>query len=435
MIRKYAGIWSFEGGSLQRAALNCAADNSRAGERRRIGIESKVRARTGSNVLARMGGSGKDRANGMTQLRLVADDLTGALDAAAQFVTPRRAIPVFLNGRLPASLPADFAIDGGTREKDGASAAAVGASHAALLAAGPGAIAFKKVDSLLRGHPGLELAATVRAMGAAYCVIAPAFPLHGRVTRGGLQFALRDGSWHRVGEDLRATLESLGMTVQLRRPGEPVPEGISLWDAESDGDLLRVAGGGENLPAPVLWCGSGGLAAALSDGEVPAAGELVRPILGLFGSDHPTTATQLGACGGHALRLLDGGAGGAALVSARLAGAGVCLVSFHLRPGLGRPEASGRIAHEIAELTKRIQPPRSLFVAGGETLGALCLALGTDHLNVVGQVIPGVPLSIMSGGRWDGVHVVSKSGAFGEDMLLRRILSLGGPLREGGGGR
>jgi D-threonate/D-erythronate kinase len=360
----------------------------------------------------------------MTQVRIIADDLTGALDTAAQFAAADRAIPVFTHGRLPATLPRAFAVDAATREKDGVSAAAVATHHAALLAPRLRAIAFKKVDSLLRGHGGLEVVATLRAVPAARLVMAPAFPFHGRVTRGGLQFALRAGSWHRVGEDLRATLESHGLAVRRALAGEPVPEGVSLWDAETDDDLRRIALAGLQLQAPVLWCGSGGLAAALADRPAPVVGNPERPILGLFGSDHPTTEAQLRMCGENVLRLKDGGGASAALVSARLGGAGVCLVTFDLPTGMARFAASELIAREIAELTRRVPAPRSLLVAGGETLRALCHSLAADHLDVVGQIIPGVPVSTMRGGRWDSVQVISKSGAFGHDMLLWRLLGI-----------
>ena len=100
----------------------------------------------------------------MTQVRIIADDLTGALDTAAQFATPRRAMPVFLNGHLPATLPKAFAIDAATRDMDSAAASMVAARDAPLLAPKAGAIAFKKLDSLLRGHCGIELFATLRAV-------------------------------------------------------------------------------------------------------------------------------------------------------------------------------------------------------------------------------------------------------------------------------
>jgi uncharacterized protein YgbK (DUF1537 family) len=369
----------------------------------------------------------------MTQVRIIADDLTGALDTAAQFASADSAIPVFLNGRLPAHLPRAFAIDADTREKDSSGAASVATRDAPLLAPRAGAIAFKKLDSLLRGHCGLELVATLRAAPVARCVIAPAFPFQGRVTRGGQQYAFRGASWHRVGEDLRATLESHGIAVRAARAGEPVLEGISLWDAETDDDLRRIADAGRKLSPPALWCGSGGLAAALAGGDVPVAGKPVRPILGIFGSDHPATTAQLGACGEHVLKLKDGGGASAALVSARLEGSGVCLVAFDLPTGMARFAASELIAREVAQLSRRVPPPRSLLIAGGETLRALCQSLATDHLDVIGQIMPGVPVSVMCGGRWDRVQVTSKSGAFGQDVLLRRLLGLDAAQRWASG--
>jgi uncharacterized protein YgbK (DUF1537 family) len=215
------------------------------------------------------------------------------------------------------------------------------------------------------------------------------------------------------------------MAVSRRRPGDPVPRGISLWDAETDDDLRRIALSGADLPEPVLWCGSGGLAAALSAPGAPPVriAGIGTPMLGLFGSDHPVTAAQLGACGGDVLALRDGGAAGASRVSAMLGERGICLVRFDLPPGTGGPEASARIARGIGELIRRIRPPGSLLVAGGETLRSLCQALGTGHLLVLGQVMPGVPLSRLVGGLWDGTEVISKSGAFGDEALLLRISS------------
>src|SRR5580698_6397310 len=162
----------------------------------------------------------------MKELRLIADDLTGALDTAAHFVTPERAIPVFSAAKMPPLLPGSFAIDIGTRDWAAGAAAQPAARHAVMLHPMEGVIAFKKVDSLLRGHSGLELAAMLKAMPAVRCVIAPAFPFHGRVTRNGVQHVLRDGSWHRVGEDVGATLLSEGISFRKRKPGDPVPDGV-----------------------------------------------------------------------------------------------------------------------------------------------------------------------------------------------------------------
>jgi D-threonate/D-erythronate kinase len=102
---------------------------------------------------------------------------------------------------------------------------------------------------------------------------------------------------------------------------------------------------------------------------------------------------------------------------------GSCLVRFDVPRGVSRAGASGHIARGIDSLAHNIGPPRSLLVVGGETLRGLCLSLGTDHLCAVGQILPGVPVSRMVGGRWDGAEIVSKSGAFGDEALLLRISS------------
>jgi uncharacterized protein YgbK (DUF1537 family) len=360
----------------------------------------------------------------MKLLRLIADDLTGALDSAAQLAGPGREIPVFPGHRIPAELPREFAVDAASREVEAAEAEGSAARHAPHLAPGRGVIAFRKVDSLLRGHPGREIAATLRMLSVDHCVIAPAFPFHGRATRGGRQYVLRDASWEKTGEDLAATLESRGMKVSLMKPGDPVPPGISLWDAETDEDLGRIARSGSGLAGTVLWCGSGGLAAVLSRPRplLPISG-IPRPLLGIFGSDHPVTEAQLGACGGNILVLRHGAASEASRVSSMMEEQGVCLVRFELPQCSGRPEASARIARGVDELVRHIHAPASLLAVGGETLRSLCRALGADHLAVRGQVIPGIPVSRMVGGLWDGAEVVSKSGAFGDASLLARIAS------------
>ncbi len=211
-------------------------------------------------------------------------------------------------------------------------------------------------------------------------------------------------------------------SVHLCRPGDPIPEGISLWDAETNLDLARIAAAGADLPETPLWCGSGGLAGAIARRDAPGVQSLAKPLLGILGSDHPATAGQLAACGPHVVRLAGGETGNA--VAARLEAAGFCLIGFELGTGVGRAEAAREISRRIVGIVEGTGRPSSLLVSGGETLRALCLSLGASRLDVIGQIMPGVPASRMVGGRWDQALVISKSGAFGEEDLLLRILSL-----------
>ena len=101
-------------------------------------------------------------------------------------------------------------------------------------------------------------------------------------------------------------------------------------------------------------------------------------------------------------------------------------MSLDLPADLDRGTAARRIAAEFGRLVQSVPRPGTLIAAGGETLKALCLALGARCLEAVGQVAPGVPRSAMRGGAWDGLDVVSKSGAFGGDALWRDLLVANG---------
>ncbi len=354
----------------------------------------------------------------MTSLRLLADDLTGALDTAAELVGLVGPVPVFWHGAVPPVLPASAALDSGTRELGRPAAAAVVSGLAASLSGAD--IAYKKIDSLLRGPTLAELAACLRTGGWQRCVLAPAFPHQGRVTQGRRQYARNgEAGWSAVSGDMVAALRAEGVDAQAGQLDADLLPGVSVFDAGTDDDLRRVVATARRWPGDVLWSGSGGLAQALAaDAEAPAPRVLPLPMLGLFGSDQPATAAQLAACAPHWIELP-----ASAEVGRRLAADGVVLASVGLPPGLAREDAARRIAAELASLTRGMQPPGTLLAAGGETLRGLCISLGACGLEVQGRIAPGLPWSVMQGGRWDGVTVISKSGAFGHRTLLRELIS------------
>ncbi|WP_431281146.1 four-carbon acid sugar kinase family protein [Humitalea sp. 24SJ18S-53] len=353
----------------------------------------------------------------MTVLRLIADDLTGALDTAAELTSLCGAVPV--GWGVADDVAGSLALDSGTREASRDDAVASLRSLAPALRGAD--IAFKKIDSLLRGHVAAELAACLEAGDWAHVVMAPAFPAQGRITRGG-QVLLRDGG--AIVADLPAVLATCGLTPRQAEPGAPLPPGLSTFDAESEDDLARIVACGRAATGPVLWCGSGGLARALAGASMARADTVLRaPVLGLFGSDQSATARQLACCTGFHVPIASGDAADGARVAAMLDGAGVAMVDVALPAGLARAEAARRIAAAMAALIHRLDPPGTVIAAGGETLRAICDALGTRRLEATGIVAPGVPRSVMRGGAWDGVAIVSKSGAFGGDTLWRDLLA------------
>ncbi|WP_439597696.1 four-carbon acid sugar kinase family protein [Falsiroseomonas sp.] len=354
-------------------------------------------------------------------LRLVADDLTGALDSAAELTGLCGPVPVRWCSAGAAT--GSLAIDTGTREASRDAAAA--GLHAAAPAWQGADIAFKKIDSLLRGQVAAELAACV-AMGAwHHVVLAPAFPAQGRVTRAGRVLVRQaDGRFAPLAQDLAEMLAAEGLQARRGDPAAPLAPGLSIFDAETQGDLAAVVARGRVASGPVLWCGSGGLARALAGTTTSKASSALHgPVLGLFGSDQPATARQMAACGDCAMAIAAGDDAAASQVARMMGLAGAAMVRVALPDGLGRAEAAGRIAAAMAGLTRRLPPPGTLIVAGGETLRAVCDGLGAQGLDALGLVQPGVPRSLLRGGSWDGVAVISKSGAFGGDTLWRDLLA------------
>jgi uncharacterized protein YgbK (DUF1537 family) len=353
-------------------------------------------------------------------LRLVADDLTGALDSAARLVPAFGPIPTFL-AETPGIPPVNMALDAATRDAGPDIARAAALRLAPLLAEGDPA--FRKLDSLLRGHVAVEIAAAAPLFQSV--VIAPAFPYQGRMMRGGRQYSRTDsGEWRDTGVNLTAELAGLGIKASTCVPGQAVPGGVSLWDAATDAELDRIVAARRDVAGKVLWCGTGGLAGALAGHRPVPLPRLPRPLLALVGSDQPVSRAQLATLGRRHRQVTDAAEAGA--IADLLRAHGDLAVSAALAPGLSRAQAERIILPLFTDLLNNLSlqgmHPGTLFVTGGATLRGVALALGATRLDVDGELVPGVPTSILRGGAWEGQRVVSKSGAFGDAGFLARIM-------------
>ena len=356
------------------------------------------------------------------RIRVLADDLTGALDTSACLVLLAGPLPVVWDLQRARRMAGSFAFDIGTREAGETDADGRVAEAAPLLANAD--IAYLKCDSLLRGMVATQIERCLRTGLFDHCIIAPAFPAQGRITKGGRQFATGlagNGGWQVVGPDLPRLLAAFGRQVALRRPDQAAPPGVSFWDAERDDHLARVADAGRSLPGRVLWCGAAGLAAALAGTPPPAFLSLPPPLLALIGSDHAVTAAQVTrATGWHVV--LDASCNtGFAAVAAQLQSRRVAVVTAAVPNGMGRAAAARHIGNVFARAVRVLPRPGTLFVTGGETLRGVCEALSAESLTVRGEIGAGLPVSRLEGGRWAGIAVVSKSGAFGDAETLSRL--------------
>ncbi len=334
----------------------------------------------------------------MTSLRIVADDLTGALDAAAPFATPAQPVHLALGGTIEA---AKQTISSESRELplESARTALRAAFETSRRETDGRTLWFKKVDSVLRGWPVEETLELMRCLDLSACVFAPAFPEMGRRTVDGFHEVVdpeRDGSWSPAAiHDLRDAFAAAGAPVAML--GESgATTGILMGDASEPGDLrglvAQVPGRG------VLWAGSRGLAEALCFPH-PA---LVAPPVGavVIGTSHPVTRRQ-------AERLGKGDARPAVTV--------IDPVPVSADPA----ETLKRVRQEIGAMASPAE--KALIVVGGNTLAAILDAVDAQSLACLGEIAPGLPLSGIRGGRFDGVTLITKSGGFGDAELLARL--------------
>jgi uncharacterized protein YgbK (DUF1537 family) len=191
------------------------------------------------------------------QVLIIADDLTGACDAAAPFAS--RALP----SRVAA-------YSTGTRD--------LGEPHitdrmqTVATAAGDARVIFKKIDSTLRGSIRAEIQAAMKVFQRTRAIVTPAFPDLGRTVKGGRLYVNR---------------------VNTGKTG-----GVDLLDAETNRDLDKIVSAAIRDDRQVLWAGSGGLAAALArylygEQKSRSAPRIDGAIIFCIGSDHPATVAQL----------------------------------------------------------------------------------------------------------------------------------------------
>lgn len=381
--------------------------------------------------------------------RILADDLTGALDSAAAF-SGAQAVPVFLRpadaldaatGNGPDCLKIQ-ALATGTREV--AQSELHDVLHACLpwlvAQGGSPCFSFKKVDSLLRGNTFAEIAWLARHGGFDRIVFSPAFPAQGRFTGAGRHWvnlphqpgdpdqcqalALLDafsavGLRARVTRDLGAAIED---DPAVRNP-------VLIPDVLDDASLARLAQlsqvAGERAQR-WLWCGSAGLAWALARqwALAPGAAETVTPARGasvlISASRHAVLRGQLRSLAPLCERLQwpphD------PLPTLTIHGERPLLLDLASEQVLSGVAAQALLARQCRHIVKALPRPANLVVVGGDTLLALCQAAGTLSLSADPGPRTGWGRARLRGGAWDGVTCYSRSGAFGASDDLSTLL-------------
>ena len=345
----------------------------------------------------------------MLERAIIADDLTGALDAAAPFAMRGISTVVALNAAsLPAALASGARIIGVSTDSREVSAEAAQEAVRITIAALPvGTALLKKVDSRLKGN----IAAELDAMPHTTSLVVPAIPAFGRW--------MRDGKLGGFGVQ-----EPIDIAAKLGRHAASV----LIPNIENQHDIEHALAGHFDLPI-----GARGLAEAMAKTMAPNATltEVALPATQAYcviGSTDPITLAQLDRLRASNPDIAyipapNGIAPDVPLNAARL-------TILHATPGKN-PADGNSVAEALGRSLARLAPPSDsvLVLSGGATAQVILGQLGITMLELLGEALPGLPIA-----RAGDLTVVTKSGGFGDpDTLVRLLapyLTLGSPVHS-----
>jgi D-threonate/D-erythronate kinase len=401
---------------------------------------------------------------------VIADDLTGAADTGVQFGDDGSSVYLLPIETLSLERPwmasaNTVCVYTNTRQ----SSAQTAADRVRLLARALPRLRprwiYKKIDSCLRGNPGAEIDVLLDELGFDAALVAPALPAQGRTTIGGIhrvygtplaetEFAndpvtpvtqsaitgiLASQSRYSIG---RIDVGDYADPGQIQRAFQRERRrGCRLiaCDAGEETHLDQVAELVVQSPGSLLPVGSAGLATSLvkhlsmAPMAVPPQSQAFERLLMVCGTASQVTRRQLDA-------LLDRYPGvqselepkwlaaatdrdrrryAADLLDTWAAGA----LALRMRPLPPRsPDASpSRAVAGLAALALEIvraNPLDGLFLCGGDTAEAFRSASGAEAIRLEREMLPGLVLGRWLGGTVDGLPVVTKAGAFGDEKTL-----------------
>lgn len=378
---------------------------------------------------------------------IVADDLTGAMDSAGPFAeigveTWVVAAPMQCD---PAMVARARVVSVNTDSRHLPAAQAATRVREIVRRLGPGAfdVVVKKIDSTLRGNVVAETLALLEASGRRGAVIAPAFPAQGRTVKGGIVHvngvplaetsfasdALSPPPLAPLQQVFAEAQPGLGVAIAGAAEDFSNQSKIRIWiaDGATDADLAATVNAVQGQLGELLLAGSAGitkpLARACFGGTVSQAApeKLTGTIVFAVGSRAVQSAEQVESLmqepGTRVLRAPNGRLSQKEFPAARN------LVLKATVDDAGKEGDAQQVAAEMARNAidaARRTHAQALVATGGDTAIAILTATGNPALQVLGDLMPGIPYARI---RVDGapLWLVTKAGGFGGRDTFRQI--------------
>jgi uncharacterized protein YgbK (DUF1537 family) len=347
-------------------------------------------------------------------------------------------------------------------------------------------ILYKKIDSTLRGNIGYEVDATLRSANLSLGFMAPSFPEQERTVLGGLlrvrgtPLSLTEASRDAVSPVNESYVDkllekqsrfpigridlnqvALGGEVLERAVNDSYQKGIRVlvFDAVERQDLTHIAEAAFYRDEIPLLIGSAGLAEEVAKKIAPRELKRKRPslhqnvkplkhILIVSGSASKVSHEQLiRAEQTRRIRsfqldrvfMIGDEAQRQTLEDHLSDRIGTEIVQGHaiLKTSSERilprnpqdppihlqiPKSLGRITRSVLQRSHLDVQDLSLILLGGDTALSVLNHLGAEGIEIEGEVMKGVVEGRLTGGRWHGLSMITKAGAFGKEDALEKII-------------
>lgn len=345
-------------------------------------------------------------------------------------------------------------------------------------------VVYKKIDSTLRGNIGFEIDAILKETNIPTCFMTPAYPEQNRTLVNGIlmvggkpvalteaardaaspvqeshvQKLLQDQSRNNIGK-IELSHVAAGKEHLKKIVKEEMNKGIKIiiFDAITRQDLRNVADVGFDLDKRPLFVGSAGLAEEVARKLSPmertsGTHKPAKPCSHIFiisGSTSGITHEQLKrlqrmdifsfelsksflAEEGPDIEAAKGEL--TPSISDALTNGHVILKTCSERLISEDPETSPihlKIAKVIGEVALSVLKESgvgirdtALVLTGGDTAFSVLRLLKIEGIEIDGEILEGIVIGRLIGGKWNGLKVVTKAGAFGKEDALENIVTM-----------
>ena len=324
-------------------------------------------------------------------------------------------------------------------------------------------LVYKKVDSTLRGNVVEELQAVVEIYKPDRIVFAPAYPQIGRTTLNQTHYVnderLKDTEFANdplkpilIDNINRMLIESLNEKVTHHSVDDIRNGKLSLteskyhtFDSIVSEDLQLIVSKIIHSDEKILWVGSAGLANAIFKDLYP-----MKPSVAVVGSisqvsfDQMTYATEKGEkilaipiedifnkvnidnYVNEAIEILNANQD-IIITAARSRKDYSKTLELGKQKNLNDDDSSWYVQNYLGEVTNKLLHKCSisgLFLTGGSTAISVIDKLNGSGCIIESEVMTGIVHSRLVGGKFDGLNLVTKAGAFGDRTSLFKSLKL-----------